>query len=174
MKETRDRWIARLSFVEMFVSIAMLLSGVTALVQVARIYHWIFVVLFILMLSTTLGDITKVVLQSANKDGSLSLDQWDRVAKNLRDRYGKTTYWIGWSAAIALVATMWHVGFYFLAVLFFVKCCMFEVLMHRLDIYMNDEDNKIKWGAASYMHEVKKKIEEVAKEDKMKGFYKDI
>jgi hypothetical protein len=46
--------------------------------------------------------------------------------------------------------------------------------MHRLDVFMNDEDNKTKWGAASFMHEVKKKIEEIAKEDKMKGFYKDI
>jgi uncharacterized membrane-anchored protein len=67
-----------------------------------------------------------------------------------------------------------YVGFPFLAVVYSTKIVLLEAIMHRMNEYMNDEKNKTKWGAAAFLHGVRKAADEAGKEDKMKGFYKDI
>jgi hypothetical protein len=174
MKGKQKKWAVRLTLAEVCISILLLLSGVSALVQITRIYHWIFSVSFVILLAACHTDLTGVVLSSASKDKSLDLNKWDEMAKNLRERYSRTTYWIGWSSAVALIATIVYVGFPFLAVVYSTKVVLLEAMMHRMDEYMNDEKNKTKWGAAAYIHEVRTFIGKAEEEDKMKGFYKDI
>jgi hypothetical protein len=174
MNEERKKWAVRATLTEVIMCILLLLSGVPALVQITRIYQWIFSVLFILLLAACHTDLTGLAVQSAKEGKSLDLDKWDKLAKDLEERLGKPSYWLGWSSAVALVSTMVYVGFPFLAVAFSTKVLLTEAIMHRLEKYMNDEKNKTRLGAASYMYEVKQTLEEIAKEDKMKGFYKDI
>ena len=177
MVEEREKWMVRMTLVEVCISILLLLSGIPALVQITRIYQWIFSILFILLLAACHTDIKGLAIQSAKEDNNISLDKWDEVAKNLRERFSKNSYWIGWSSAVALIATMVYVGFPFLAVAFSTKVVLIEVIMHRMDKYMNNEKNRTTWGAASYMiafqQAVGKMVDE-KEEDKMKGFYKDI
>jgi hypothetical protein len=174
MEEKRKKWALRMSLAEVAISILLLLSGVPALVQITRIYQWIFSILFVLLLAACHSDLAGLVLQSAKKGKNIDLDKWDEMAKNLNERFSKTSYWLGWSSVVALIATMIYVGFPFLAVAFSTKVVLIEVIMHRMDKYMNDEKNKTKWGAAAYIHEVRTFIEKADEEDKMKGFYKDI
>jgi hypothetical protein len=174
VEEAKKKWAVRITLTEVVISIVLLLSGIPALVQITRIYHWIFSILFVGLLAACHTDLTGVVLSSASKDKSLDLSKWDEMAKNLRERYSKTTYWIGWSSAVALIATMIHVEFYFLAAIYFTKIVLLEAIMHRMNEYMNNEKNKTKWGAASFLYEVRKMGKETEEKDKMKGFYKDI
>jgi len=178
MNEERKKWTVRATLAEVVISILLLLSGVPALVQITRIYQWIFSVLFILLLAACHTDLTGLAVQSAKEGKSLDLDKWDKLAKDLGERLGKTSYWLGWSSAVALISTMIYVGFPFLAIAFSTKVLLTEAIMHRLEKYMNDEKNRAKWGAASYVIAVEqtfgKMVDESEKEDKMKGFYKDI
>lgn len=174
MNEERKKWTVRLTLTEVAISILLLLSGVPALVQITRIYQWIFSVLFVLLLAACHTDLAGLAVQSSKEGRNLDLDKWDKMAKDLGERLSKTSYWLGWSSAVALISTMIYVGFPFLAVAFSTKVVLTEAIMYRLEKYMNDEKNRTKWGNASYVMEVKKAFEEIAKEDKMKGFYKDI
>jgi len=174
MEEEKKKWMVRMTLAEVWISVLLLLSGFPTLVQVTRIYHWIFSVIFVLILIACHTDIAGLAIQSSKKGKSLDLDKWDETAKNLRERCSKTSYWVGWSSAVALVAAMVYVGFYFLAGVFFTKVVLMEAIMHRMDKYMNNEKNKTKWGAASYMYEIGQLVKKTTEEDKMKGFYKDI
>ena len=178
MTEEKKKWAMRMTLVEVGVSILLLLSGVPALVQITRIYQWIFSVLFVLLLAACHTDLKGLVIQSAKKDKNIDLDKWDELAKDLRERFSKNSYWIGWSSVVALVSTMVYVGFPFLAVAFSTNAVLTEAIMYRMDKYMNDEKNRTKWGAASYVLAIQQAfgdmVEKTEEEDKMKGFYKDI
>jgi len=178
MEEEKKKWMVRATLAEVIISILLLLSGVPVLIQITRIYQWIFSILFILLLSACHTDLVQVAISMAKEGGNINLDKWDKAAKDLDERYSKTNYWLGWSSVVALMATMIYVGFPFLAAAFFTKVILTEAMMHRLNKYMNDKKNRTKWGAASYVLAVQQAFGEMVdgaeKEDKMKGFYKDI